>query len=194
MNSSTTQRTLRIIGGNCRRRKVTFPDIASIRPTPNRIRETLFNWIAPHLPGSQCLELFGGSGILSMEALSRGAGSVTIIDESRQIIEHISEQMKLLDMDSTSFRLHQDEALNWLDRHSGLASELFNIVFLDPPFSTNLLEQSCQRLAAGDFLDAQALIYIESNEPLTEFALPTGWTLHRTKSAGAVHYGLCKTT
>jgi len=193
MNSSTTQRTLRIIGGNCRSRKVTFPDIQSIRPTSNRIRETLFNWIAPHLPGSHCLELFGGSGILSMEALSRGAGSVTIVDESRQIVEHISQQMKLLDMASTSFSLHQDEAINWLDLHSGSISELFNIVFLDPPFSTNLLEQSCRRLAAGNFLSAQAFIYLESNHPLTEIEFPPGWKLHRTKSAGTVHYGLCKT-
>lgn len=194
MNSRTSNRTLRIIGGNCRGRKITFADAPGIRPTPNRIRETLFNWIAPHLSGSHCLEPFAGSGILSIEALSRGARSVTLVDKSRQVIAHIHQQMNTLCIESTRFSLHQGDSIDWLKQQSAQPGRPFDLVFLDPPFATDLLDKTCRLLAEGQLLSKSSLVYIESDLALSQAALPQGWLLYRHKKAGSVYYGLCKTT
>ncbi len=193
MNSRTTNQTLRIIGGNYRGRKITFPDFPDIRPTPNRIRETLFNWLTPHLTGAHCLEPFAGSGILSIEALSRGAQSVTLIDKSGPIIQNIKLQLSALGMDPTRISLHQDDAINWLKQQSGTETRRFDIVFLDPPFTTRLLERTCELLARSELLSESALVYLESDAELSSQSLPADWLLYRHKKAGSVHYGLCKT-
>lgn len=193
MTSRTSNQTLRIIGGNYRGRKITFPDVPDIRPTPNRIRETLFNWLTPYLPGAHCLEPFAGSGILSIEALSRGARSATILDKSRTIIHHIEQQLNSLGMDPTRVSLHQDDAINWIKQASGPRMRSFDIVFLDPPFASNLLQQTCDLLARSKLLSVSALVYLESDAELSPASLPPGWQLYRHKKAGSVHYGLCKT-
>jgi 16S rRNA (guanine966-N2)-methyltransferase len=193
MTSRTSNQTLRIIGGNYRGRKITFPDVPDIRPTPNRIRETLFNWLTPHLAGARCLEPFAGSGILSIEALSRGARTATIIDKSSRIIQHIEQQLISLGMDPTRISLHQDDAINWLKQQSGLTTRSFDVVFLDPPFATKLLDKTCDLLAQSDLLSIPAWVYLESDVALSPASLPPGWLLYRQKKAGSVHYGLCKT-
>jgi len=188
----TPDRSLRIIGGKYRGRKVSFADVASIRPTPNRIRETLFDWLAPHLPGARCFEPFAGSGILSMEALSRGAARVLIIDQSKQVIEHIRAQMVNLVADESDYSLHQGDALEWMRGED--TKILFDIVFLDPPFAEKLLDSTCHLLQEQHLMAEGALIYIESETAISEESLPMGWVVHRKKKAGSVHYCLCLTT
>lgn len=191
MNSRVSNRSLRIIGGKYRGRKVTFPDVASIRPTPNRVRETLFNWLSPHLAGARCFEPFAGSGILSMEALSRGAARVLIIDQSKQVIEHIRTQMANFVSDETDYALHLGDALAWMRSAN---TELFDIVFLDPPFTEKLLNTTCHLLIEQHLLAESAWIYIESDTAISEESLPTHWVVHRKKKAGSVHSCLCMTT
>jgi 16S rRNA (guanine966-N2)-methyltransferase len=192
MIGRTSKRSLRIIGGKHRGRKVTFADAAHVRPTPNRIRETLFNWLTPHLGGAFCLEPFAGSGILSMEALSRGAARVMIIDQSRPVIEHIRAQMGFFVPAETGYKLHHGDALAWM-RQTRSAMQ-FNIVFLDPPFGEELLRDTCQLLKDRRLLADGALIYIESETALNPDSLPTNWVIYRQKKAGNVHYCLCRAT
>jgi 16S rRNA (guanine966-N2)-methyltransferase len=170
---------------------VTFADIALIRPTPNRIRETLFNWLAPHLSGALCFEPFAGSGILSMEALSRGAERVLIIDQSQQVIEHIRCQMENFTAPDADYTLHCEDALTWI--RSNRARESFDVVFLDPPFSEALVTTSCHLLSEYQLLADGALVYIESESAIVEAALPVNWSIHRQKKAASVHYCVCTT-
>jgi 16S rRNA (guanine966-N2)-methyltransferase len=188
----TSNRSLRIIGGKYRSRKVTFADVASIRPTPNRVRETLFSWLSPHLSGARCIEPFAGSGILSMEALSRGAANVSIIDQSRQVIEHIRTQMTKFVPDERDYTLYHGDALAWMSTAN--PETLFDIVFLDPPFADALLSNTCKLLQERHLLAEGALIYIESETAIQDDSLPTRWEFYRQKKAGSVHYCLCRTT
>lgn len=189
MNSRAPSKTLRIIGGKYRGRKVTFPEINGVRPTPNRIRETLFNWLTPYLPGARCLEPFAGSGILSMEALSRGAESVMIIDQSPQVIEHIRGQIANFTLAASDYTLHLGDALAWVKTQT--ISAPYNIVFLDPPFSQQLAVSYCHQLSEFHLLAQETLIYIESDEPISEQSLPENWAVKRQKKAASVHYCLC---
>ena len=191
MNDRSSDRSLRIIGGKHRGRKVSFADDPGIRPTPNRIRETLFNWLAPHMYDAHCFEPFAGSGILSLEALSRGAGKLTIIDQSSQVIEHIRTQLKIFTSSATDYTLHRGDALAWMQTIEG--QKPFDIVFLDPPFAADLASKSCQLLKECQLLAAEALVYIETDYPMEAAALPADWSIHRQKKAASVHYCLCTT-
>ncbi len=189
LNSRTSIRSLRIISGKYRGRKVTFPDLSSIRPTPNRVRETLFNWLTPHLSGARCFEPFAGSGVLCIEAISRGAGQVTIIDQSKQVIEHIRSQLIKIGVEKKQYHLHQGDALAYIRNQQ--ARDLFDIVFLDPPFDQQLIGATCNLLSEQQLLAPDALIYIESNAEIVEHLLPVNWVIQRSKNAGNVHYCLC---
>jgi 16S rRNA (guanine966-N2)-methyltransferase len=175
---------LRIIGGEWRGRKLAFADAEGLRPTGDRIRETLFNWLAPYLPGARCLDLFAGSGALGLEAASRGAARVVMLDTAPAVVRLLREHGATLR--ASGVEVLQADALQYL----GGPAEPYDIVFLDPPFRQGLLQPCCERLATHGWLAPRAWIYLEAERELGEPALPEGWTLHRSNAAGEVGYYL----
>ena len=171
---------LRIIGGTHGGRVVGFPDVKGLRPTADRVRETLFNWLQADIPGARCLDLFAGSGALGLEALSRGAVSVLFVDRSRAAVKQLEHNIGLLQLESCSEVLCSD-GLKLLQNPP---DRPFDIVFLDPPFAEGLLHKACVLLDSYDWLKPGALIYLEqdSNHPWPE--LPEHWSLHRETRAG----------
>ena len=175
---------LRIIGGEWRGRKLAFADLPGLRPTGDRIRETLFNWLAPYLPGARCLDLFAGSGALGLEAASRGASKVVMLDTAPAVVRLLREHCATLR--ASGVEVLQADALQYL----GGPAEPYDIVFLDPPFHQGLLQPCCERLATHDWLAPRAWIYLEAERELGEPVLPEGWRMHRSKAAGEVGYYL----
>ncbi len=178
----TQTQTLRIIGGRHRGRKLAFASVEGLRPTGDRIRETLFNWLAPHLPGARCLDLFAGSGALGLEAISRGAEHVLLCEQDRQAAACISDSLRVLD--ERAGRLHQGDSVVLLEQ---AAAEPFDVIFLDPPFAADLWQACIDRLAP--WLEDEALVYIESGTDCP-YQVPAHWHLHRDKRAGNVRYCL----
>lgn len=184
--------TLRIIAGQWRSRILTFPDLAGLRPTSDRIRETLFNWLQATVTGEYCLDLFAGSGACGLEALSRHAGHVTFVEAAARAVTGIRNNLSLLDAGSAQV-LHQD-ALVWLeslktDARAGSEYQ-YGIVFIDPPFAARLHTRACALLEASGVMKERALIYLESDQPLATLDLPKNWQMLKNKRAGAVHFGL----
>lgn len=182
----TRANSLRIIGGQWRGRKLEFPAIDAIRPTPDRVRETVFNWLQHDIVGARCLDLFAGSGALGFEALSRGAQHVTFIDREPKIGRYLRATLQQLQ--ASNAHVDINDALSWL---AGIG-EPFDIVFLDPPFSTDIVRSTCERLEAGNRLSPQALIYIESSADDGAPVLPGNWSLIKRKTAGQVGYHLAR--
>jgi 16S rRNA (guanine966-N2)-methyltransferase len=176
--------SLRIIGGSLRGSKLDVPDLAGLRPTPDRVRETLFNWLAPMIEGARCLDLFSGTGALGIEALSRGAAHVEFVERDPSLIRQLRDT--LVRLKQTQATLRNVDAVSLL---GAAPAATFDLVFVDPPFDANLWEEVAQRLEAPGWLSDNALIYIESlaNKALT---MPLSWQLHRDRQAGAVRYAL----
>ena len=177
---------LRIIGGEWRGRKVRFPPVAAIRPTPDRVRETLFNWLQGVTPGSRCLDLYAGSGALGLEALSRGAREVVFVDVESAIKRHLDGMLKLLGCDRG--RVVQADALGFLAQ----PGEPFDVIFLDPPFADPVLPEVCRRIEAGGWLKPGGFVYLESPAVAGAPELPVGWSLLKAKKAGEVGYHLAR--
>ena len=175
---------VRIIGGLHRGRRLRFPDLAGLRPTSDRVRETLFNWLQPLLPGAACLDLFAGSGALGLEAASRGAGEVLMLDLSPQVVEQIDANIRLLEL--AQARVAQGDALRWL-RNPGRP---FDVVFVDPPFADELAAACCRGLETNGWLAPAARIYLETDAQAAEIDLPGNWMPLRDKRAGQVRYRL----
>jgi 16S rRNA (guanine966-N2)-methyltransferase len=175
---------LRIIGGEWRGRRIRFAARPGIRPTPDRVRETLFNWLAPVVEGSRCLDLFAGSGALGLEALSRGAAAATFVESDRMSAERLRETIATLGTERA--RVVEADALRWLDG----PTERFDIVFLDPPFGSGLHAEASRKLDSGGWLSPSAYVYLEAPARDGPPPLPAGWTLHRSGKAGAVGYHL----
>lgn len=176
---------LRIIAGQWRSRQFSFPMAAGLRPTPNRVRETLFNWLAPYVEGARVLDAFTGSGALFLEALSRGAGSALALDLSHAAISRLNEHLQTLRCDNG--QLLNTDALRYLQQQ---AATPFDLVFLDPPFGQDLLLPAGTLLEDQGWLAADAWIYTESEHPPSSLGLPGNWRLHREQKAGQVHYAL----
>lgn len=177
---------LRIIGGHWRGRKLAFPDVEGLRPTPDRVRETLFNWLQHDIHGARCLDLFAGSGALGLEALSRGASRVVFVDNSRLVTDQLETHLQTLQcQDAAVLRM---SALDYLQRGSG--SEHYDIIFLDPPFHHELVQKSVHLLEEKGWLKPGAFIYLETESSLKELHLPAGWEVLREKHAGQVTYRL----
>jgi 16S rRNA (guanine966-N2)-methyltransferase len=178
--------TLRIIGGAWRGRRLRFPAAPDIRPTPDRVRETLFNWLAARVPGASCLDLFAGSGALGLEALSRGAARLTFVERDPSAARGIAARLE--EWGAQGARVENVDARRFLSR---TPTEPFDIVFLDPPFASALLAETAARLEQGGWLASDALIYVEcpaDGEPQT--ALPRSWAPLKAKRAGEVGYHL----
>ena len=199
-------RTLRIIGGIWRGRRLRFPPTPEIRPTPDRVRETLFNWVAARVPGARCLDLFAGSGALGLEALSRGAAHVTFVERDPAAAREI--RARLAEWGARAATVEHADARAFLQQQPAAS---FDIVFLDPPFASRLLAEAAARLEQGGWLADGALIYVESPAdagastpaPATRTAataarapvgaappVPAGWTPLKAKRAGEVGYHL----
>jgi 16S rRNA (guanine966-N2)-methyltransferase len=179
---------VRIIGGCWRGRVLAFAEAEGLRPTPDRVRETLFNWLQPRIEGSRCLDLFAGSGALGFEALSRGAASVTLVERSAAGVQQLHEAARQLAANGA--RILQRDALAFLREPQAAA---FDIVFLDPPFHQGLVERAIEALACRGVLSASALVYAESGSDEPAPQIPPAWTLHREKRAGQVAYRLYTT-
>ncbi len=145
---------LRIIGGLWRGRKLSFPDVDGLRPTGDRIRETLFNWLAPDMQGAHCLDLFSGSGALGLEALSRGADSSLLLEKHPTAARQLKDNLQLLKADNG--RVEQVDSLQWLN--SAQVSHRFDIVFIDPPFALDLWDEVVAVLESRNWLADEAVI------------------------------------
>jgi 16S rRNA (guanine966-N2)-methyltransferase len=170
-----------------RGRKLRFPPSPEIRPTPDRVRETLFNWIAMRLPGARCLDLFAGSGALGLESLSRGAAHVTFVERDAAAAREL--RARLSEWGASGAEVEQGDALRFLAGTGGIGRP-FDIVFLDPPFDSDFLTQASQRLENGGWLAPGALIYVESPARAGLPPLPPAWTTTKAKQAGEVGYYL----
>lgn len=177
---------LRIIGGEWRGRKVRFPPVAAIRPTPDRVRETVFNWLQGVTPGSRCLDLYAGSGALGLEALSRGAREAVFVDLEPAVIRHLGTLLR--EFGCERGKVVQADARGFL----GGAAVPFDVIFLDPPFAEPGLAETCRRIEAGGWLVPGGFVYLESPASAGEPVLPGGWTVLRSKRAGEVGYHLAR--
>lgn len=179
--------TLRIIGGQWRSRKLEFPDVEGLRPTPDRVRETLFNWLTPVIGGARCLDLFAGSGALGFEALSRGAAEVIMVENSALAARILRENLTKLNAQGT--QIVERDALDFLRQGRGDHAP-FDIVFIDPPYHQNLVNPCCAILDQAQWISAHAYLFIEAEASLQKFSLPAGFECTRSKQAGQVGYHL----
>ena len=186
-NKLSAAGSLRIIGGQWRSRKLQFNPHQGLRPTSDRIRETLFNWLSPMIHGANCADLFAGSGALGLEALSRGAAHCSFIDTSAAAISQINKHLTALNAGHQG-SCHRQTAVDFVEQ----ANRPIDILFIDPPFARGLIAPIWQALASGDTLAKEAWIYLEAprNEPPP--ACPENWQLRRDKAAGEVAYRLFK--
>ncbi|HTC45368.1 MAG TPA: 16S rRNA (guanine(966)-N(2))-methyltransferase RsmD [Steroidobacteraceae bacterium] len=183
-------RTLRIIGGSWRSRTWRFPE-GGIRPTPDRVRETLFNWLGPAIAGARCLDLFAGSGALGLEALSRGAARAVFVEQAAAPARELKQTLALWGGEqAAAAQIQVADALRFLTGKP----EAFDVVFLDPPFAAGLLGRAAAALEAGHWLAPAAQIYAErpAREPLPAF--PERWCITRSGRAGEVGYHLLRRT
>ena len=184
-NASQSNR-LRIIGGQWRGRKLDFPDIEGLRPTPDRVRETLFNWLQADIHGARCLDLFAGSGALGLEALSRGASRTVLVDNSATVVRQLEQNLVTLHCDNA--KVVHLSAEDFLKRGPG--DSRYDVVFLDPPFGKGLISICAQLLDENQWLAPGARIYLESEHELVLDQLPASWHIDREKTAGQVAYRL----
>lgn len=173
------QNTVRLIGGRWRGRKIHFPDGEGLRPTPSRIRETLFNWLMHDVRDARVLDLFAGSGALAFEALSRGARSAVLVDRSAAVCAQL--QRELAQLAGAEARIVRQDALAFLAQRNGTP---FDIAFLDAPFHQGLLTPACAALDDNGWLRDGACIYVEAESALAQ--VPATWRLHRQQQAGQV--------
>jgi 16S rRNA (guanine966-N2)-methyltransferase len=178
---------LRIVAGKWRSRLLDIANVPGLRPTSERIRETLFNWLGPTIPGARCLDLFAGTGALGLEALSRGAADVVFVEKSPLAVKVLRDNVQTLA--ATTADVRQGDALAFLQAPPG---EKFDIVFLDPPFAADMLGDLCRLIDEAAVLDGGALVYLEDDRARPETDLPSGWHILKSKTAGNVRYSLAQ--
>lgn len=177
------QGSVRIIAGQWRGRRIVVPELETVRPTANRIRETVFNWLAPHLFGAYCLDAFAGSGALGFEALSRGAAYVVFLDNNKKVITQLHKTAEQLQADNIEIKqANFPQQLNF--------KRQFDIVFLDPPFQQDLIIPSVLFLQNNNLLDENAFIYLELEMQLPMLQFDAGWQCIKQKTSGEVTYYL----
>lgn len=176
--------SLRIIGGKWRSRKIHFADKAIIRPTPDRVRETLFNWLAGEIANANCLDLFAGSGALGFEAISRGANHVTMVEFDATIVIMLNKQKE--NLSASYVDIISQDALIYLQH----VDQKFNIVFLDPPFGSDLLQYSVTTLVNRNLIMPSGLLYVESPKNYKQPQCLNAFSHIRDKTAGQIRYSL----
>ena len=176
---------LRIVAGNWRSRLLDIADVEGLRPTSERIRETLFNWLAPRIAGARCLDLFAGTGALGLEALSRGAAETVFVEKSPRAVKTLRSNIEALG--TAAAVVHSGDAFDFLRSE---AAGRFDIVFLDPPFAADLLDDLCRLVDESTIVGGGTRVYIEEDRDRPKVSLPRGWRVIRTKSAGNVRYSL----
>lgn len=176
---------LRIIAGQWRSRRLSFTQAPGLRPTPDRVRETLYNWLAPYIAGAQLLDCFAGSGALFLEGLSRGAQSAIALELNSQSATNLKQHLSTLEC--TNGQVIHSDSLKFLAQP---ASQTFDIALLDPPFHQELLNKACHLLEDNGWLAKEAWIYTESEQAPSSLGLPANWRLHREKHTGQVFYSL----
>ena len=186
---STTQKnsSVRIIAGEYRSRKLEFPSLEGLRPTADRIRETLFNWLRDYTAGETGLDLVAGSGALGCEALSRGASQVEFIEQDSSAVNSIRNNIERLD--AKQGNVYCSDAFEWLDR-CAQDSKQYGLVFLDPPFKGEMLARAIVKLESANLLRAGGLVYIEKEKKSIDDDLPSNWIEVKSKDAGLVQFGL----
>lgn len=185
--AARARNSVRIVGGSWRGRRVRFPDLPGLRPTPDRVRETLFNWLQHSIVDTRCLDLYAGSGALGLEALSRGAREVVFVEKAESAARNLAEQLKILSAVGRA-RIEAVPAAQYLKR----GGEAFDILFLDPPFDADLLPSTIEALRAGGWVRPGSLLYLEEPSAKGAPALPERWELLKSKSAGEVGYHLAR--
>ncbi len=172
---------VRIIGGKWKRRLITFPANRSLRPSPDAVRETLFNWINPDLPGAHCLDLFAGSGVLGFEAVSRGAASAVLVESDARACRSIRENIGLLGAES-EVQLYRGRVESYLLE----TNQKFDLIFMDPPFEAELAGGICRILNENGLCTTGAKIYIESAKSNLPLPIPASWNIIRESTRGSV--------
>ena len=189
---------IRIIGGRLRGRRLPVPQQTGLRPTTDRVRETLFNWLAADIAGSRCLDCFAGAGALGFEAFSRGAADVVLVERAARVAEDLAGNAQTLRtaaareevLAGARLEVVQADALHWLATQSPMP---FDIVFLDPPFDDAVLAEACQCLSGG-WLAPAAAVYLETPASTPMPVLPKSWRIARERTAGQVRYALARLT
>ncbi|RJG37556.1 16S rRNA (guanine(966)-N(2))-methyltransferase RsmD [Motilimonas pumila] len=184
-NNSQKDGQIRIISGQWRGRKLPVKDVLGLRPTTDRVKETVFNWLNMYLRDANCLDCFAGSGSLGLEALSRYASYVTLIEKDKVAAKQL--EVNLATLKSSQAKVYQQDCLQFLDK---VGDQGIDIAFVDPPFRQNLLADCCNKLEQNQWLKEDALIYVEKETELTTAQLPTNWELLKEKTAGQVTYQL----
>jgi len=174
---------VRIIGGVWRGRKLPVYDLEGLRPTTDRVKETVFNWLAHDIPSSSCLDLFSGSGSLGFEAASRHAKDVVMIELNKKVADQLKNNVETIN--APNIHIINTNAFSFLDQ---LPSSRFDIVFIDPPFNKGLLDDVFSKLDSQSWLNDNALIYIESEKEWVPTNVPIHWSLHKEKHAGQVSF------
>lgn len=182
-NKAPIEGTIRIIGGEWRGRKLHFPASDGLRPTGDRVRETLFNWLAPHIQGARCLDAFAGSGALGLEALSRGALHCYFLDPQREVSTALQRNLDLLK--ATGGTVVPSSALDWLTR----CDESFDVIFLDPPFASDFYTPTLQTILERGLLKENGWLYVETDRKRS-ISLPQELSIYRDKTAGQTRYQL----
>jgi 16S rRNA (guanine966-N2)-methyltransferase len=183
-NATQLLGSVRIIGGQWRGRKLPVHTSDGLRPTGDRVRETLFNWLNADLYDARCLDLFAGSGALGFEALSHGASQVTMLELEPTVAKQLTANKQLLNSDNAN--IENIDSLKWLSQYQG---DAFDIIFVDPPFANQLWDESLAALANSTAIDSSSYIYIEHPKKHV-INLPAGWQWHRQKTAGDTAFGL----
>ena len=178
------KQVIRIIGGHYRGKKIAFPDSDGLRPTPDRVRETLFNWLMNDIRDARCLDAFAGSGALGLEAFSRGAAEVCFIEQNKSTFIHL--QTVISSFKANHLAIFNTNACDFIRQ----TKQVFDIIFLDPPFDANLLTSCLTDLSEHTILPAGGLVYIESPHEINSD--PLHWEILKQKKAGKVVYGLLK--
>jgi 16S rRNA (guanine966-N2)-methyltransferase len=179
---------LRIVAGIWRSRLLEIADVEGLRPTSERIRETLFNWLTMNIVGARCLDLYAGTGALGLEALSRGAAETVLVEKSPVAAAMLRRNVETLGAAAKTV-VQQMDARQYL---AGGECGKFDIVFLDPPFADDMLGELCRLLESQSVLTDKARVYLEQDRADAEPDLPAGWEILRTKNAGNVRYSLVK--
>jgi 16S rRNA (guanine966-N2)-methyltransferase len=184
-NRAGTQNQVRIIGGRWRGRKLAFIPVDGLRPTGDRIRETLFNWLDPYITGARCADLFAGSGALGLEALSRGAEHCDFVDCKKTALEQVRNHLKTFEAlgRGSCYAVSAQQFLQ-------AASVPYDVAFVDPPFKLQLVESVCAMLAQKQLLREDALVYVEMGATEPPPGVPPTWSLYREKVSGGVVYRL----